>query len=421
MELSGYAFGRVCDVEPDRTDRGVVDVHVPQSDYDRRDEKAVHDYGWGPFCSFGVPDDGTHCPGVYAIAVEDDVVYVGETKDLYEQFANGYGRISPANCFAGGQQTNCRLNTAIFHAARAGDRVSLHLHATDDFGGTEEENRALRRIIKDDLVTALDPAWNKGNGTADTAASEAETAASTTEAPPERTERPAAEAETPAEGPNARRPRRRRERPRERRGRPTPGHRRPTPTRRRPVRPSTGRSRSSSPPRPKRNGRGRPGRRRSVRRRASVPRRPSPRRRWSDRNRPSAGLRTAPNARSGRWTPRPTTPRPTSSPNCAPTSRTTNTTESSGRSRTWKSSSTATSRPRRGGGSAGGRTTSRRTRTRGRGFERDTRWPRCRCPRAASSSSVANATGRVRRRSNGRRSAASHHGGGSSPANPSSR
>lgn len=200
MELSGYAFGRVCDVEPDRTDRGVVDVHVPQSDYDRRDEKAVHDYGWGPFCSFGVPDDGTHCPGVYAIAVEDDVVYVGETKDLYEQFANGYGRISPANCFAGGQQTNCRLNTAIFHAARAGDRVSLHLHATDDFGGTEEENRALRRIIKDDLVTALDPAWNKGNGTAETAASEAETAASTTEAPPERTERPAAEAETPAEG-----------------------------------------------------------------------------------------------------------------------------------------------------------------------------------------------------------------------------
>jgi hypothetical protein len=165
MELSGYAFGRVCDVEPDRTDRGVVDVHVPQSDYDRRDEKAVHDYGWGPFCSFGVPDDGTHCPGVYAIAVEDDVVYVGETKDLYEQFANGYGRISPANCFAGGQQTNCRLNTAIFHAARAGDRVSLHLHATDDFGGTEEENRALRRIIKDDLVTALDPDWNRGNGT----------------------------------------------------------------------------------------------------------------------------------------------------------------------------------------------------------------------------------------------------------------
>jgi hypothetical protein len=195
MELSGYAFGRVCDVEPDRTDRGVVDVHVPQSDYDRRDEKGVHDYGWGPFCAFGVPDDGTHCPGVYALAVEDDVVYVGETKDLYDQFANGYGRISPANCFEGGQQTNCRLNTAIFHAARAGDRVSLHLHATDDFGGTEEENRALRRIIKDDLVTALDPAWNKESGTSENAASESETAPATTGAPPERTERPAAETE----------------------------------------------------------------------------------------------------------------------------------------------------------------------------------------------------------------------------------
>ncbi|ADQ66604.1 hypothetical protein C499_02564 [Halogeometricum borinquense DSM 11551] len=161
MELCGYAFGRVCDIEPDRTERGVIDIHVPQSEYAKRDEKAVHDYGWGPFCSFGVPDDGTHCSGVYVIAVADEVVYVGETKDLYDQFTNGYGRISPANCFEGGQGTNCRLNTGIFHAVRAGDRVSIHLHATDDFEGTEAENRALRRIIKDDLITAIDPEWNK--------------------------------------------------------------------------------------------------------------------------------------------------------------------------------------------------------------------------------------------------------------------
>jgi hypothetical protein len=200
MELSGYAFGRVCDVEPDRTDGGAIEVHVPQPDYDRRDEKSVHDYGWGPFCSFGVPDDGTHCPGVYAITVADEVVYVGETKDLYEQFANGYGRISPANCFEGGQQTNCRLNTAIFHAARAGERVSLHLHATDDFGGTGEENRALRRIIKDDLVTALDPAWNKGSGASESAASETERPAAEADAPDGRTEHPTTEAGTrPAE------------------------------------------------------------------------------------------------------------------------------------------------------------------------------------------------------------------------------
>ncbi|SFR54259.1 GIY-YIG nuclease family protein [Halogeometricum limi] len=160
MELSGYAFDRVCDVEPDRTDRGVLDVSVPQPEYARRDEKAVHDHGWGPFCTFDVPDDGTRRPGVYAVVVADEVTYVGETADLYERFANGYGRISPANCFEGGQGTNCRLNTEIFHAARAGDRVTVFLHATDDFDGTDEENRTLRRLIKGDVLEARSPAWN---------------------------------------------------------------------------------------------------------------------------------------------------------------------------------------------------------------------------------------------------------------------
>lgn len=169
MELSGYEFGRVCEIAPDRTDAGVPRVAVPQPEYAKRDEKAVHDHGWGPFCAFGVPDEGTHRPGVYALAVEDEVVYVGETQDLYAKFANGYGTISPADCFEGGGGTNCRLNTAIFHAVRAGDRVSLHLHATDDFAGSDEENRALRRIIKADLVTALDPEWNRAGGDGDRA------------------------------------------------------------------------------------------------------------------------------------------------------------------------------------------------------------------------------------------------------------
>ncbi|ELZ33528.1 hypothetical protein C474_05590 [Halogeometricum pallidum JCM 14848] len=167
MELSGYEFGRVCEITPDRTDAGVPRVAVPQPEYAKRDEKAVHDHGWGPFCAFGVPDEGTHRPGVYALAVEDEVTYVGETQDLYAKFANGYGTISPADCFEGGGGTNCRLNTAIFHAVRAGDRVSLHLHATDDFAGRDEENRALRRIIKEDLVTALNPAWNRTGGDGD--------------------------------------------------------------------------------------------------------------------------------------------------------------------------------------------------------------------------------------------------------------
>lgn len=215
MELSGYEFGRVCEITPDRTDAGVPRVAVPQPEYAKRDEKAVHDHGWGPFCAFGVPDEGTHRPGVYALAVEDEVTYVGETQDLYAKFANGYGTISPADCFEGGGGTNCRLNTAIFHAVRAGDQVSLHLHATDDFAGNDEENRALRRIIKEDLVTALNPAWNRtgGDGGVDEAEDEAEATSAEVEpderesnqrgagAPPETGSKPEAGTETDPKDP----------------------------------------------------------------------------------------------------------------------------------------------------------------------------------------------------------------------------
>lgn len=35
--------------------------------------------------------------------------YIGETDNLEKQFRQGYGNISPRNCFKGGQSTNYKM------------------------------------------------------------------------------------------------------------------------------------------------------------------------------------------------------------------------------------------------------------------------------------------------------------------------
>jgi len=54
----------------------------------------------------------------------------------------GYGIISPRNYFAGGQETNCRINNLIYQAAKAGRRISLWFVNTKDYKGIERELRA---------------------------------------------------------------------------------------------------------------------------------------------------------------------------------------------------------------------------------------------------------------------------------------
>jgi len=48
--------------------------------------------------------------GVYIWKINGEIVYIGETKTFIKRFNEGYGRITPRNIFAGGQNTNCRMN-----------------------------------------------------------------------------------------------------------------------------------------------------------------------------------------------------------------------------------------------------------------------------------------------------------------------
>ncbi len=122
---------------------------MPQLNYAKRSTKRLNRHGHGPFCRFetrGLP----HIRGVYALAVDNNVVYAGKATDLATRWGSqGYGSISPANCFVGGQSTNCRVNHEILLATRAGSTVEIWFRAEPDAERAEQI-----------LIRQLNPAWN---------------------------------------------------------------------------------------------------------------------------------------------------------------------------------------------------------------------------------------------------------------------
>src|SRR5713226_473709 len=147
--VGGYEFERVCAIEPARNPDGSIKEIMPQSRYRNSSGFPLNRYGAGPFCKFKIPNDRKFC-GVYAITVEDSVKYIGECVDLTSRYNMGYGTISPRNCFAGGQETNCRLNNLILLAVRGGAKVSLWFLPTDEFKAVEHELRGSEK-----------PEWNR--------------------------------------------------------------------------------------------------------------------------------------------------------------------------------------------------------------------------------------------------------------------
>lgn len=147
--ISGVRFRGPVLVEPIRTKAGKPCEFMPQLNYAKRSMKRLNRHGRGPFCRFrmqGLPS----VRGVYALAVDNKVVYAGKATDLALRWGSqGYGSISPANCFVGGQSTNCRVNHEILLAARAGSTIELWFREELDADGAERE-----------LIRRLNPTWN---------------------------------------------------------------------------------------------------------------------------------------------------------------------------------------------------------------------------------------------------------------------
>ncbi len=122
---------------------------MPQSRYKNATSARLNRYGQGPFCKFKIPTNFT-AAGVYAIRSGNVVKYIGECQNLTSRYNMGYGNISPRNCFVGGQETNCRVNSFILLEVRTSAVLSLWFLPTDNYKTIELELLAVDR-----------PAWNR--------------------------------------------------------------------------------------------------------------------------------------------------------------------------------------------------------------------------------------------------------------------
>ncbi|GHC21217.1 GIY-YIG nuclease family protein [Aidingimonas halophila] len=141
LEIGGYAFKHICDIEPVKNDDGTVREFTPQDRYENTGRLALNRYGVGPFCKFKISRNIARS-GVYALVVDEYVYYIGECENLTNRFNMGYGNISPRNCFAGGQETNCRINNLIFTSVSEGLKATLWFHETSDYKQVESDLRA---------------------------------------------------------------------------------------------------------------------------------------------------------------------------------------------------------------------------------------------------------------------------------------
>lgn len=94
--------------------------------------------------------DWLHRNGLYCYLLGEAVVYIGQSRDSFGKRINqGYGNISPKNCYLDGQATNCHINSLVtLHRAE----LKLFLSEVKDLsviGGLEKR-----------LIQNCQPAWN---------------------------------------------------------------------------------------------------------------------------------------------------------------------------------------------------------------------------------------------------------------------
>ena len=108
----------------------------------------LHNYGIGPFCRFSIPRK-YNLEGVYVFFINNEIKHIGQTVNLSKRINQGYGKISPRNCFVRGQSTNCRINTLILNEFKLGNEVLIKFYQTQNHVELERQ-----------LITMYRPVWN---------------------------------------------------------------------------------------------------------------------------------------------------------------------------------------------------------------------------------------------------------------------
>ena len=152
--IAGYMFFHVGMIRSERDRRGSVINDLPQPRYRNERNLPLHKYGRGPFGCFRVAPKWS-MSGVYVLTDGDrQALYIGECQNLQNRWNHGFGRISPRNCFQGGQETNCRVNSLIHRGSATDQEFDLWFYPVD--GG-----KRAREAVESDLIAVLKPLWNR--------------------------------------------------------------------------------------------------------------------------------------------------------------------------------------------------------------------------------------------------------------------
>ena len=155
-EGESFEFRSIGYIEPQKNDDGSIFIDKPQKRY--RNLKGL-DYNKHcdentEFTTFKVerlpPTKGVY---VWLIDNEEKLSYIGEGVNLQKRFSStGYGRISPRNCFVGGQSTNCKMNHEVLVKWKEGKCFHLYISETGD-----------HKEIEKKLIREYQPTLNKKN------------------------------------------------------------------------------------------------------------------------------------------------------------------------------------------------------------------------------------------------------------------
>lgn len=142
-KLLNYDFEYGQDILPTLDSNGNVEEFSPQNRYANKENLDLHKYGDGAFCYFSIHSKWKRISGIYAFFIEneDKPVYIGQASKscFYKRINSGYGKISPRNCYVGGQSTNCKINKVVLDSVKSGKKVSIYFHKTSNYDEVEKE------------------------------------------------------------------------------------------------------------------------------------------------------------------------------------------------------------------------------------------------------------------------------------------
>lgn len=152
MVIGGYEFVHGSAIDLGRNEDGTPVLDDPGPKYNNIRNLGLHEWGAGPFVFLQLTPRPPQVPGVYAVVMDGtQIMYVGQAeKNMWGRWRSGAARISPRNCFKGGQSTNCYLNIQIHQSVVAGRSLDLYVLATADY-----------EAIENDLIDRLQPPWNR--------------------------------------------------------------------------------------------------------------------------------------------------------------------------------------------------------------------------------------------------------------------